>query len=362
MGASQVAVTESYLSHLEGKLGGEQLCFTTFPVLGMCTTYSSSSVITDSAASGTAIASGHKTNNGMLGVDAEGNPVQSVAQILKDDYGYKVGIFSSVPLNHATPAAFYAHVQSRGDYFNITTQIPSTGFEFIGGSGFLKFEAPEGKSEDSEQYLENRGYQVVFGQKEFEDATSDKIVMVANPNQANRSKVANYGVENDKLVTLSQMMEDCLETLGDKKPFFIMCEGGEIDWTSHANKTMPTIEAILKMDEAVKVAYEFYLKHPKQTLILVTADHQTGGISLGSNEYGYAVNWQGVIDQWNEANHKDTFDSDVTRNEFNRSCGIGWTSLHHTGDHVPIYAIGAGSEKFSGRMDNTDIISKILPR
>ena len=87
MGASQVAVTESYLSHLEGKLGGEQLCFTTFPVLGMCTTYSSSSVITDSAAAGTAIASGHKTNNGMLGVDAEGNPVQSVAQILKDDYG-----------------------------------------------------------------------------------------------------------------------------------------------------------------------------------------------------------------------------------------------------------------------------------
>ena len=85
MGASQVAVTESYLSHLEGKLGGEQLCFTTFPVLGMCTTYSSSSVITDSAASGTAIASGHKTNNGMLGADAEGNPVQSVAQILKDE-------------------------------------------------------------------------------------------------------------------------------------------------------------------------------------------------------------------------------------------------------------------------------------
>ena len=171
MGASQVAVTESYLSHLEGKLGGEQLCFTTFPVLGMCTTYSSSSVITDSAASGTAIASGHKTNNGSLGVDAEGNPVQSVAQILKDDYGYKVGIFSSVPLNHATPAAFYAHVPSRSDYFNITTQIPSTRFDFIGGSGFLKFEAPEGQSEDSEQYLENRGYQVVFGQKEFEDAT-----------------------------------------------------------------------------------------------------------------------------------------------------------------------------------------------
>ena len=85
MGASQVAVTESYLSHLEGKLGGEQLCFTTFPVLGMCTTYSSSSVITDSAAAGTAIASGHKTNNGSLGVDAEGNPVQSVAQILKDE-------------------------------------------------------------------------------------------------------------------------------------------------------------------------------------------------------------------------------------------------------------------------------------
>lgn len=359
MGAGQVAVTESYLSHLEGKLGGEQLTFTTFPYLGMCTTYSANSIITDSAASGTAIATGHKTDNGMLGITPDGEYLYSMAQILKNDYNYQVGVFSSVPLNHATPAAFYAHNKDRGAYFDITRQIPDSGFEFIGGSGFLKF-SREGEI-NSEVFLESNGYEVVFGQKEFENAEGNHIVMVANPRKENRDKVANYSEEEDGLVTLSQMMEDCLATLDTTKPFFVMCEGGEIDWTSHANKTMPTIDAVIAMDKAVKVAYEFYLKHPKQTLILVTADHQTGGISVGSTGYGYDVNWDGVIERWEKDNREDKFDSETARNAFDDSCGIGWTTVHHNGDHVPIYAIGCGAEKFCGRMDNTDIIKKILP-
>ena len=185
--------------------------------------------------------------------------------------------------------------------------------------------------------------------------------MVSNPRKDKREKVANYAAEEDELVSLSQMMKNCLSTLDESKPFFIMCEGGEIDWDSHANRTMPTIEAILAMDEAVKVAYEFYLKHPKQTLILVTADHQTGGVSVGSTDYGYDVNWPGIIEQWEEAGKADNFKSVEERNDFNKACGIGWTTIHHNGDHVPVYAIGKGAEKYCGRMDNTEFYIKLLP-
>lgn len=362
MGGGQVSVTESYLSYLDGQLGGSQLCFTQFPVLGMCTTYSANSVITDSAASGTAIATGFKTENGRLGTNPDNEPIYSVAQRLKDDYGYQVGIFSSVPLNHATPAAFYAHTAKRTDYYTISSQIPATGFEFIGGSGILDIKGRGGDKEASDIYLENNGYKVVYGQNEFEQAKgAKKVVMVANPNPEHKDKVKNYSAEDDKLVPLARMMEDCLATLDESKPFFIMCEGGEIDWMSHANMVMPTVEAILKFNDAVKVAYEFYLKHPKETLILVTADHQTGGVSVGSYGYGYKVNWPRMIEQWDEAGHADNFADMNERNKFNDSCGFGWTTGAHNGDHVPIYSIGAGAEKFAGRMDNTDIIKKILP-
>ncbi len=362
MGGGQVSVTESYLSYLDGQLGGSQLCFTQFPVLGMCTTYSANSVITDSAASGTAIATGFKTENGRLGTNPDNEPIYSVAQRLKDDFGYQVGIFSSVPLNHATPAAFYAHTAKRTDYYTISSQIPATGFEFIGGSGILDIKGRGGDKEASDIYLENNGYKVVYGQNEFEQAKgAKKVVMVANPNPEHKDKVKNYSAEDDKLVPLARMMEDCLATLDESKPFFIMCEGGEIDWMSHANMVMPTVEAILKFNDAVKVAYEFYLKHPKETLILVTADHQTGGVSVGSYGYGYKVNWPRMIEQWDEAGHADNFADMNERNKFNDSCGFGWTTGAHNGDHVPIYSIGAGAEKFAGRMDNTDIIKKILP-
>ncbi len=360
MGGGQVSLTESYLSYLDGKLGGSQLSFTQFPVLGMCTTYSANSVITDSAASGTAIATGVKTNNGMLGMDPDCNPVYSVAQQLKNDYNYQVGIFSSVPLNHATPAAFYAHVEKRNEYYTISSQIPASGFEFVGGSGFLDFNDRKGDKPGSDIFLKESGYEVVYGQKEFDAIKgAGKVVMVANPYPDHKAK--NYSAEDDRLVPLADMMKDCLATLDTKKPFFIMCEGGEIDWMCHANKVMPTVEAVLKLDDAVKVAYEFYLKHPKETLILVTADHKTGGANLGSYGYGYKVNWERMIEQWENAGKVDNFATMTERNKFNNDCGFGWTTNEHNGDHVPIYAVGRGAEKFAGRMDNTDIIKKILP-
>ena len=184
---------------------------------------------------------------------------------------------------------------------------------------------------------------MVFGQQEFEKEYEQgkKIVMISNPVEEHRGNTPNYAKQTDTLVTLAQMMENCLEVLGDRKPFFIMCEGGEIDWDCHGHNTMGMINAIINMDEAVKVAYEFYLKHPKQTLIVVTADHETGGITLGN---------QGHFPKWDR----------IVAGEDSGNNGVGWTTHGHTGNPVPVYALGRNAEKFSGHYDNTDISRKLL--
>lgn len=343
MGAPQVGVTESYLSYLEGKQGGEKLTFSAFPVYGVADSYSADAIITDSSAAGTAIASGTKTCNGMVGVAEDGETyVNSFAVNLKQDYGYKVGILSSVPVNHATPASFYGHDRSRGNYYAITTQIPESGFDFFGGSGFIEYSDPHG-DDDSEVFLEENGYTVVFGQQEFEKEyePGKKIVMISNPVEEHRGNTPNYAKQTDTLVTLARMMENCLEVLGDREPFFVMCEGGEIDWECHGHNTMGMVNSIINMDEAIKVAYEFYLKHPKQTLIVVTADHETGGVTLGN---------QGHFPKWKR----------IAAGEDDGNNGIGWTTHGHTGNPVPVFAVGRNSGKFTGHYDNTDISRKLL--
>ena len=113
---------------------------------------------------------------------------------------------------------------------------------------------------------------------------------------------------------------------------------------------------VIDMDNAIKKAYEFYLKHPKETLIIVTSDHETGGIALG---HRYNVNWKAFEDSWNENNQSNNLDAAANK-ELNEKGLIGWTTGDHTGGAVPVYAIGKGAEKFSGRIDNTDIKGKIL--
>lgn len=350
MGAAHVAAAESYLSYQAGKLGGEQLAFTEFPVLGMCTTYSANRHITCSSASGTAIATGHKTNNSMLGVDPDGNPLRSMAHELKAQ-GYKIGIMSSVPVNHATPAAFYANSNSRYGYYDIAAQIPSTGFNFFAGSGILDMTGQDGSLEPMDEVLEKAGYDVCYGVKELnETEDADGVVLLA-PSQ--RRNALNYEVNYDeKDDTPDEVMQAALDFLGDDEPFFIMYEGGEIDWAEHANDLGNTIDAILRFNEAVKKAYEFYLKHPDETLIVVTADHETGGIALGAGN-GYKLHWENFCKETEEAKDNRSRSAEVN---------IGWTSGDHTGAPVPVYAIGKGAERFSGRMDNTDIYGKIVRR
>lgn len=359
MGGSHVAATESYLSYKAEKLGGEQLLFTRFPHFGNCTNHSANSRITCSAASGTAIACGAKTNNSMIGMDPDGNRLTSIAYDLKEE-GYKIGIMSSVTINHATPAAFYASVPNRNDYYEIGTQISTSGFEYFAGDGFVDFNGKEGNEEDIDIYLEKNGYKVCYGKDEFNEFSKqhDKIVFCQESNR--KASAGNY--VSDQVadnVDLATMVQQAIGFLGDEDPFFIMCEGGEIDWKAHDNKTMPMVQDVIDFEKAIEEAYEFYLEHPEETIIVVTADHETGGISVGTDGGPRNLDWGKLEQHWLESGKRNNLDKEANK-ELNKSCGIGWTSYGHTGGAVPVYAIGKGAEKFSGRLDNTEIKSKLL--
>lgn len=360
MGNSQVGVTEAYMSWKEGRLGGAQLSFTQFPVFGTATSYSANSNITDSSAAGTAIATGVKTNNGYLGVDPEGNPVKSMSYDLKED-GYSIGIISSVPINHATPGSFYGHNVDRGGYYAITQEIPATGFEYFASAGILQYFGPDGNSESSAALLQQQGYDVCFGKADFEQSrqTNDRIVLCQEYNKDTEPK--NYDSTGNKPegeITLAEMVQYGIDFLGTEEPFFIMCEGGEIDWACHSNKTLPMINATIAFSDAVAVAYEFYKQHPDETLIVVTADHATGGVALGARSQ-YHSGFAELDKSWAENNNSNNLDPKANR-ELNERALIGWTTGGHTGEPVPVYAVGVGAEKFAGRIDNTDIKGKIL--
>lgn len=362
MGASHVAVAESYLSAKAGKIGGEQLTMTQFPYYGTCTTHCLDKTITCSAASGTAIASGQKTLYSRLGCDGDFNRLESMAFPLKEE-GYKIGIMSSVPITHATPAAFYASTPDRGDGYGIMKQIPDSGFDFFGGSGFEDMFGKDGQQLGADKYLEQHGYEVCFGPEEFLAAadTCERIVFCQQKSKAEDAKAYVSEEADAKDITLAEMLQLAIDYLGDEEPFFIMCEGGDIDWESHSSYTMPMIEKVISFDNAIAVAYEFYKAHPEETLIVVTADHETGGVAIGQGESwsNTFIDWIKIEEEWEKNKDKYLQDSKANR-EFNEASHIGWTTSYHTGGAVPVFSIGKGAEKFMGRIDNADIKGKIL--
>ena len=137
MGVNQVNGTEMYLAEQEGRIGVTPLLFTQFPAVGVATTFSATNSVTDSSAAGTALATGVKTYNGAIGMDDQKNVIQTVAERAKKA-GRKVGVTTSVSVDHATPAAFYAHQPNRNMYYEIALDLPKANFDFYAGGGFLK--------------------------------------------------------------------------------------------------------------------------------------------------------------------------------------------------------------------------------
>jgi alkaline phosphatase len=363
MGLAHVSITEAYLATQKGEIGNEPMLFSTFPVTGLVTTYSASNFITCSSAAGTALSTGSKTKNNMLCVDSLNRRLTSICYKIKAK-GIPVGIMTTVSIDHATPAAFYAYNTDRDNYYEIAVQLPASGFDFFGGGGFIY---PRGAKKDKPfiyDIIKNAGYKVAHGIEDMpKTVKGDKVVLVQKDTAKSELPLAIDRKRGD--LSLKEIVNAAINCLDGKKGFFIMAEGGQIDWTAHSNNPKSTIIEILDMDEAVRSAYEFYLKHPDETLIIVTADHETGGLSVGRKS-GYNLNLK-ALDKQTSSNTQSDYNAESYKtgsnaeiyDKLNEEALIGWTTRSHTGIMVPLFAIGAGSDQFTGRMDNTEIPRKI---
>ncbi|MDO9510584.1 MAG: alkaline phosphatase [Bacteroidales bacterium] len=292
MGLAQVHTTEVFMESMKGKIGDKKLRMNTFPVQSLMTTYALNRNITGSAAAGTAIASGFKTSINTIGMDsAKKKPLISIAEMAHQK-GMKVGIISTVSLNHATPAAFYAHQPERDLYYEIASEIPASGFEFFGGGGLYQ---PKGKNKDLPDVFESlkaSGYSLLTGKRELKNLkpTNGKV-FVMNTRLGKGAEMP-YTIDRDTCIdfSLADITSKAIEYLNNPKGFFMMIEGGMIDWAGHSNDAATIIHEVMDLDNAVDVAYRFYLKHPRETLIIVTADHETGGLALGWAGKKYALN------------------------------------------------------------------------
>lgn len=413
MGMGPVVAAETYNRVVLNS--DKPLTMMQMPVVGWCMTYSASSTITDSAAAGTALSTGNKTNNGMLGVTPDTTDVVSIAKKLQA-LGYGIGITTSVAPDDATPGAFYAHVPSRAMFYEIGVQMAGSGYEFLAGAG-LRGTMKDGKETDLLKHFADNKVQIVRGPKEIANIKSEKVLLL-NP-EGTADYDIGYTVDSiPGVLSLPVIAETCLKHLEKTSPdkFFMMVEGGNIDHALHANDGGAAVKEILNFDQALAVAFDFYQKHPDETLIVVTADHDTGGMALvkngglanidyqrvskeSFNEYCRAMlksrmvyTWQDMRDYLTdhfgffkhikvsaeqEEELKDMFDDIFEkRNEmadqqtlyanfnafavkvfsiFNKAVGLGFTTTSHSGNPVPVFAVGVGADKFKGFNNNTDI-------
>lgn len=283
MGVNQVNGTEMYLGELEGKIGTTPLLFTQFPSVTVATTYAANNGITDSAASGTALATGNKTKYGTIGMlEDQQTPVNSIGVWAKN-HGARVGISTSVSIDHATPAAFYAHQPDRNMYYEIGTDLTTSGFDFFAASDFLLPQGKDGKQPNLYKLAQQAGYTLYRGYDEYINGDKKEKVILFQP-EGKPNKSIPYAIDRQSDdMSLQEIVKAGIDFFSKdlSKGFFFMVEGGEIDWACHSNDAATAFREVIDMDNAIKEAYEFYQKHPDETLIVVTADHETGGFTLG---------------------------------------------------------------------------------
>lgn len=284
MGQPQRTSTEMYLAAKEGKAPGTvKMAMSQMSAHGIMTTHAANSIIPDSADTATAMACGVKTNSGMVGVTPDGKSVTNVAELAKKK-GMKVGIVSTVSIDHATPAGFYAHQETRNNYHEIEHELASSGFDFFGGGGLKdpagkKSKAPKG---DAMEAIKSHGYKVVTNKEDFLKLKKGDGKVVAINEWLQDSEAMPYMIDRtEKDLNLNDLVGKAIELLEGPDGFFLMAEGGKVDWACHANDAVSAVNDMIDFDKAVETALTFYKKHPKDTLVLVAGDHECGGLTIG---------------------------------------------------------------------------------
>jgi alkaline phosphatase len=356
--------------------GGEPLAMERMPYSGLVTTRSAGDRVTDSAAAATALATGNKTNNGMIAVAPDGHRLPTILERCQNAHK-STGLATTDSIYGATPASFAAHVSDRGERAEIARQLAASRVQVMLGFGrgeFLPKSAGGGRDDGRDLIAELRkaGYEVVSTKEEL--AASERH-MVA-------------GLFDGSAPTLPEMVEAALPKLAiNADGFLLMAEGAPIDWTSHDNDPAGMVREVWELDAAVRATLDFARRRGR-TLVLVTADHETGGLQIDRPERGAALGgvkasaseMAGHLnqDRTNVAQVLAEFGGleDPTQAEVEKikaaedaasaisavlgdRAGVVWASQGHTATMVKVFAYGPGAERFTGEMDNTDIPKRI---
>ncbi len=437
MGMAQRSLTEYYKNTILGEK--ENLYMHTLPVAANISTHSSDSLITDSGAAATALSSGYKTYNGAIGVDSMKKKKVTIIEAL-ENIGFSTGLITSTRITHATPASFASHQDSRSKENEIAFDYLNSGVDFLAGGGYRHFVSKENqlglKSKRTDKGLlekfNKKGYDIFLSERDtqkFLDSNlnnSDKVLALFSsshiPYVIDRDEKSAMSYEYPSLDQMTKKGIEFLYKKSKESGFFLMVEGGRIDHAAHANDPIGVIYETLELDNAIKEALDFYKKHPNDTLILITADHETGGLTLGGrlndfegnkstqeynlyldklvgnhsiedvagykfqelqrdrkafikyleDEYGLGTLSKKELEILEKAMDDESDDNKENDNGkyYSKSAlaiskiialraNIGWTTELHTGIRIPLSAIGQGAEFFNGYYDNAQVPIKI---
>ena len=414
--------TEQFFAVKEGKAKVERLNFSKFDTRNFVTNYSASHPVTDSAAAGTALATGCKTANSYVGVDINGNELRNLTDVASEQ-GYMVGLVTNVGINHATPSSFYGHTSNRYGFPKLADDYIASPVAFISGSTIMDLKSAPADANmplittlELAERVRNAGILLTLDAEEAANTKGQRVALVANDKE---NKHVPYVIDRKGgELTLLDSSRAAISYLSNnaEKGFFLMVEGGKLDYAAHEQDAVTTFYEVREFAQAVGLALEFAKQHPRETLIIVTSDHETGGMALGWDHYEVRMerfmaqkasaiemtkiiqkmraegkrNWsdykQALSDNFglwslvpvskeDEAQLKHDFydifmkygpmvDGLYNKSEFliydamrilNLSASIDWTSMYHTGMYTPIFANGVGEKAFLDCRDQTDI-------